>query len=199
MRNSSSCKRSDKWKLWSVEKTLSSSLNLKKRDNTCQSPLITSTLLSVCCKSVTWSQAISLHNAENTWEFRGLALTKLTIFTVLSKNTFQTVRHSLGSKSLSVNAAVYPSGVGSNCLYTRYHSTMSPCHGFSIISTDTNTSLPTKYIWCHKAVQYYKNILSCCPGLQWFAEEDVFLNWPPINVTDIYQAVSYYTSDAADE
>ena len=40
---------------------------------------------SVCCKSVTWSLPISLHSAENTREIRGLAVTKLTIFTVVSK------------------------------------------------------------------------------------------------------------------
>ena len=44
---------------------------------------------SVCCISVTWSLPISLHNAENTREFRGLALTKLTIFTVVSKMSFK--------------------------------------------------------------------------------------------------------------
>ena len=44
---------------------------------------------SVCCKSVTWSLPISLHSAENTQEFRGLALTKVTIFTVLSKIYFK--------------------------------------------------------------------------------------------------------------
>ena len=65
------------------------------------------------------------------------------------------------------------------CLHVLYHSTMSPCQGLCAISTDTNTSWPPKYIWCHKAVQYFKNILSCCSGFQWFAEEDAFLNWPP--------------------
>jgi hypothetical protein len=44
---------------------------------------------SVCCKSITWSLPISLHSAENTQEFRGLALTKLIIFTVVSKTSFK--------------------------------------------------------------------------------------------------------------
>ena len=44
---------------------------------------------SVCCKSITWSLPISLHSAENTREFRGLALTKLTIFTVVFKTSFK--------------------------------------------------------------------------------------------------------------
>ena len=44
---------------------------------------------SECCRSVTWSLPISFHSAENIWEFRGLALTKLTIFTVVSKASFK--------------------------------------------------------------------------------------------------------------
>jgi hypothetical protein len=108
-------------------------------------PLLTSARTSVCGKSVTWSLTISLHSVENTQDFRGLALRKLTIFTVVS--VFQAVRHFLGSKSLSVDAAVYPNVIMRNCLHVRYHSTMSPCHGFCAISTDTNMS--SSYVWLH--------------------------------------------------
>ena len=94
---------------------------------------------SVYCKSDTWSLPISLHSAENT-RVQGPCFNKVNHFHCSVQNIFQAVRHSLGSKSLSVDAAVYPCHVGSNCLHVRYHSTMSPCHGFCTISTDTNMS-----------------------------------------------------------
>ena len=99
---------------------------------------------SVCCKSVTWSLPISLQGAENT-QVQGPCFNKVNHFHSSVQNVFQAIRHSLGSKSLLVDAAVYSSGVGSNCLHARYHSTS--CHGFCAISTDTNMS--SSYVWLH--------------------------------------------------
>ena len=76
---------------------------------------------------------------------RRVCFNEVNCFHCSVQNVFQAVRHSLGSKSLSVDAAVYPSGVGSNCLHTCYHSTMSPCYGFCAIRTDT--SMSSSYVW----------------------------------------------------
>jgi hypothetical protein len=116
-----------------VKIALISSLNFKNRVNTLT---LDNQRTSVCCKSVTWSLPISLHSAENTQVQEPC----FNHFHCSFQNVFQAVRHYLGSKSLLVDAAVYPSGIRSNCLHARYHSTMSPCHGFCSISTDTNTS-----------------------------------------------------------
>ena len=82
------------------------------------------------------------------------------------------------------------------CSVPKWHREQLLAHAFPLhyvslswlcaISTDTNTSWPPKSIRCLKVVQYLKNISSCCPGFQWFAEV-IFLNCPPINVMDIYQ------------
>jgi hypothetical protein len=78
----------------------------------------------VFCKSVTWSLPISLHSAKKYTKVQWPCFNKVKHFYCSVQNAFQAVRHSLDSKSLLVDAAVYPSGVGSNCLHTRYHSTV---------------------------------------------------------------------------
>ena len=60
--------------------------HLKKMVNTLS---LDNQCTSVCCKNIAWSLPISLQCAENTQEFRGLDLTKLTIFTVVSKMSFK--------------------------------------------------------------------------------------------------------------
>ena len=67
---------------------------------------------SVCCKSVTWSLPISLHSVENTREFRGLALTKLTIFTLVSKTSFKLSGIPLVGRASRWMLQCYPSGSG---------------------------------------------------------------------------------------
>jgi hypothetical protein len=145
-----------KWK-WKI---MASKENFKlvsqfKKNVSILCPLITSTLL-VCCKKCYMVAAHSIAKCRKYTRVQGPCFNKVKPFSLSVQNVFQAVKLSVGSKSLSVDASVYPSGVGSNCLHSRYHSTMSSCHGFCAIITDTNTSWPPKSIWCHKAVQYFK-------------------------------------------
>ena len=57
-----------------------------------------------------------MHNAVKMQEFRGLAFTKFTIFTAVSKTSLTVAGVPIGSKSLMVDAAVFTSGVRSNRL-----------------------------------------------------------------------------------
>ena len=129
-----------------VKKTLSSSLNLKNLSILC--PLITSAFLYVV---KTLHGHIPYHCIVH--KIQGLCFNKVNHFhckcpkIISNCQAFLWQQEPISAccsvpKSLSVDAAVYPSGVGSNCLHTCYHSTMSPCHGFCAISpdTDTNTS-----------------------------------------------------------
>ena len=123
-----------------------------------------------------------------------LALTKLTIYSVVSKTYFNLSGVPLAARARSVDAAVYPCGVGSNCVRVRYHSTMSMSwllrHQYRYQPIHLDHRIPFDVT---KLSSTLKNILSCCPGFQWFAEEDVFLNWPPINLTDIQWDIKVFS------
>ena len=107
----------------------------------------------------------SLHSAENTREFSGLALTKLTIFNVVSKTSFKLSGIPLAARASRWMLQCTQVASGATAC-TPVTTSMSSCHGFCSLSTDTKTSCPPKSVCCPTAVQYLKNILSCCPGFQ---------------------------------
>jgi hypothetical protein len=143
--------------------------------------------VSILCPSALLCVVKALHGrcpyhciVQKIHEFRGLALTKLTIFTVLSKIYFKLLGIPLAARAswwMLQCTQVASGATACTCITTPL--CLPVMAGFCAISTDTYTSSPPKSIWCHKAVQYFKNILSCCPVSSGFQKRMFSLIDPP--------------------